>query len=188
MRFLTPLLLLFLLISCAQPAIQQPERSAAGTLPVAKQTDTSILQKPAASNTPNAKATLIAEPTSLEVIFDGETCTVKGPSELPAGEHLIVFYDLSDYSAYPVPIRHYSGYTFEYEKQWVEENCGPPGSFCDKGSGKYASYQPLKSAIAEDGAIYKKYDFTFETEHSIWAETPQLLLWPCDAFTIIPAE
>jgi hypothetical protein len=165
MKWLSYTFLVLLLVSCASPAPQEPVET----------------------STPDVKATLIASTPSLEITFDGEECIVEGPDELSAGVHTIVFYDHSDLSAYPVAVRHFSGESFEREVAWVEENCGPPGAKCPKGSGTYAGYQELTAAFAGEGIIHKQYDFKFETEHSIWAETPQLRLWPCRSFQVVAA-
>ena len=40
--------------------------------------------------------TCASEPETPEVTFDGDGCSYSGPTELPTGDHSIVFKDLSD--------------------------------------------------------------------------------------------
>lgn len=140
---------------------------------------------PMGTPTTDARATLIASPTTFEITFDGETCVVDGPEEVTMGEHMLVLHDRSDLSAYHVVVRHYPDHSFEDEMKWVEENCGPPGSYCDGDSGLIAGYQPSKSTIDAEGNSYKLIDFAFEAEHSLWVGTPQGYWWPCSAFFVV---
>ena len=45
---------------------------------------------------PSPTPTPTATPTPIVVTFDGNDCTVTGPTELPAGEHTFIFIDRSD--------------------------------------------------------------------------------------------
>ena len=144
-------------------------------------------QETVETSTPDAKAALLASPPTFEITFDGNNCIVNGPEEITAGEHLLVFHDQSNLSAYQVVQRMFSDHSFEKEKAWVEENCGPPGTRCVKDSGKVFGYFAKKQAFDDEGALYKLFDFTFETEHAIWAGTPKLEWWPCGSFQVIAA-
>ena len=93
MRWATVASLVLLLVSCSSP----------------------IAQGLVETSTPDAKATLIASPPTFEIAFDGDKCIVDGPEETMAGEPVLFFCDLSDLSAYHVPVRHYPGQTFADE-------------------------------------------------------------------------
>lgn len=93
MRWATVASLVLLLVSCSSP----------------------IAQGLVETSTPDAKATLIASPPTFEITFDGDKCIVDGPEETMAGEPVLFFCDLSDLSAYHVPVRHYPGQTFADE-------------------------------------------------------------------------
>ena len=45
---------------------------------------------------PTPTSTSLPTPTPIVVTFDGNDCTVSGPTELPAGEHTFIFIDRSD--------------------------------------------------------------------------------------------
>jgi hypothetical protein len=165
MKWLVYAFLVILLVSCSSPTAQTPLET----------------------STPDVKATLIASPPTFEITFDGNNCIVDGPEEITTGEHLFVLHDLSDLSAYHVVQRMFSDHSFEEEKKWVEENCGPPGSHCVKDSGRVAGYQEKKQVYDEDGDLYKLIDLTFEVEHAIWVGNPKMEWWPCGSFQVVAA-
>ncbi len=142
---------------------------------------------PLVNSTPDVKATIIASPATYEISFDGTTCTISGPEEITAGEHLLVLRNVTDQSAYHVVQRMFSDHSFEKEKEWVEENCGAAGSYCPKDSGKVAGIQEKKQVSAGDGSLYKVYDLTFEAEHAVWVGNPKLEWWPCGSFQVVAA-
>ena len=144
-------------------------------------------QTPVENGTPDVKATIIASTATFEITFDGTSCTIEGPGEITPGEHLLVLRDLSDMSAYHVVQRMFSDHSFEKEKEWVEENCGPPGTHCAKDSGMIAGIPAKKQVYAEDGSLYKLIDFTFEVEHGVWVGNPKMEWWPCGSFQVAAA-
>jgi hypothetical protein len=139
------------------------------------------------SGTPtvDAKATLFSSDPSIEVSFDGNECIVDGPSEVPTGAHVFVFRNTMDHPVFLVPVRHYEGNSWEDALDWVEENCGPPGTFCDVRASWMAGVAYEKSAF--DGLVtrYQQYDLAIEAEYSLWAETSGGRLWPCGPVFVV---
>jgi hypothetical protein len=66
-------------------------------------TDTSIpltpVPDPTDTTTPPIQIPPTQIPQPIEVAFDGNDCTVAGPTELPAGEHIFIFIDGGDRGA-----------------------------------------------------------------------------------------
>lgn len=174
MRYVATVLLVLLLASCSSPA---------------QLTDTP--GAPASEVTPTLsarQATLIASEPSMVITFDGEECTVEGPDEIPPGEHVFLFRNRSDINPYLAPIRHYPGYSWQDALTWVEENCGPPGTYCDILAPWMAGLGP--EGVAYDGSNnqYKRYVLTIEADYSHWTETAGSLLWPCGPFSVVAGD
>jgi hypothetical protein len=142
---------------------------------------------PVETRTPDVQATIIASPATYQISFDGTTCTLNGPEEITAGEHLLVLRNPSDQSAHHVVQRMFSDHSFAKEKEWTEENCGAPGSHCPRDSGRVAGIQEKKQVYAGDGSLYKLYEFTFEVEHAVWVGNPKMEWWPCGSFHVVAA-
>jgi hypothetical protein len=165
MRIILSLLLAFLIASCSQTPTPDPS----------------------ITPTVDVKATMLATEPTIEVTFDGETCIVEGPKEIPVGTHMFVFHNQSDMDTHMVPMRYYSGNTWEDALTWIEENCGPPGTHCAETAPWMVGIPYEKSVFDDLKTRYKQYDFTVATEYHMWAETSGFLLWPCSP-TFVVAE
>ena len=121
----------------------------------------------------------------MEITFNGEECTVDGPDEIPIGTHVFVFHNKSDLDVHLVPLRHYPEKTWHDAINWVEENCGPPGTHCAQTASWMAGVPPERSVFDGLKTRYKQFDFTIAAEYSLWAESSAFLLWPCEPFFVV---
>ncbi len=138
-----------------------------------------------ATPTVDTRATLLATEPSMEVGFDGHTCTLDGPDRMTVGVHLFVFRNHSDSTAYFAPRRHAPGHSWDDAIEWVEANCGPPGSYCKEGPAWMAIPALDKSIYDGLDVRYQQYSMDREAEYSLWVETHDFLLWPCGPLNIV---
>jgi hypothetical protein len=169
MRLTTSLLLSFLPISCSSiPFAAQSYPTAS----VVTEADSDV------------RATLIATVPSVEVTFDGKECTVSGDTDITVGEHVLVFHNLSEKDTHLSVDRHYPGNSWDDALDWVEENCGPPGAFCDHDPPWMVPVPYSKSTFDGLSTRYLLYDFSIAADYSLWAYTSGLLLWPCGRLSV----
>jgi hypothetical protein len=129
-----------LLVGCGAPA--------ATPTPIPP-TDTPTLVPPADTPTPTSDPLpeIIAE---FEVTFDGNGCTVTGPTELPAGEHTFVFIDRSDIMRGELWLVNLDdGKTFQDHLDGQSE----PGEWYQKPSWAHYDFGFTKSEYLEDRRV-----------------------------------
>ena len=80
---------------------------------------------PTATPTPTSEPLPGSVPEEIEVTFDGNECTVSGPTELPIGEHSFILNDLSETNAELWVLRLRDGKTFQYLLDEQGERGGP---------------------------------------------------------------
>jgi len=80
---------------------------------------------PTATPTPTSEPLPGSVPEEIEVTFDGNECTVSGPTELPIGEHSFILNDLSEMNAELWVLRLRDGKTFQYLLDEQGERGGP---------------------------------------------------------------
>jgi len=138
----------------------------------------------AAAPTPvPATATLPPIP-EIEITYDGNECTVSGPTELPTGWHSFVIYDLSELDVALYVSRLTDGKTF---KDLLDEQ-GEPGRYWLKPSWVIHASQPGVAWNKPDGGLVHTYNLTKEGEHAIYigGYTP-MSIWFCAPFQVIAA-
>ena len=128
------ILITFLLVGCGAPAATPiPPTAIPSPIP------------PTATPTPTSEPVPGSVPEEIEVTFDGNECTVSGPTELPMGDHSFVLNDLSEMNAELWVLRLLDGKTF----QDLLDERGEPGMWWPQpGWVGYARHAggPLKNA------------------------------------------
>lgn len=136
---------------------------------------------PAAAPTPiPATATLPLIP-EIEVTFDGNECTVSGPTELPMGNHSVVLKDLSEQKASLYVSRLVDGKTF----QDLLDEQGEPGKYIQEISWLITAREPGVAWDRADGGEIHTYDLTNEGEHVLYIGTiTPYSIWFCAPFQV----
>lgn len=108
------ILITLLLVGCGAPAATPiPPTAIPSPIP------------PTATPTPTSEPLPGSVPEEIEVTFDGNECTVSGPTELPIGEHSFILNDLSEMNAELWVLRLRDGKTFQYLLDEQGERGGP---------------------------------------------------------------
>jgi hypothetical protein len=126
-------------------------------------------------------ATIILVP-QIEVIFDGNECTLSGQTELPLGYHSIVFYDQSELDLNLHVNRITDGKTYQdlIDVQWE------PDGYWKKPAWVITEIQPRSAVNRPDGGVVHTYKFEKEGERSIYISkhSPFTLVF-CAPFQVI---
>ena len=122
-------------------------------------------------------------PMPIVVTFDGNECTVSGPTELPTGEHSFLLKDLSGQGQYLYVSRLLDGKTF----QDVLDLQSEPGVYYPKPSWVvYAPRRPTER-IAEGEHVYT-FILNKEGEYAIYLGTSSpSSLWFCAPLKVMEA-
>ena len=128
------------------------------------------------------EATSPAPPQDIfEVTFDGNECTLSGPTEIPTGEYRIPLNDQGHGGMYVWIGRVLEGRTWqdaldlqEYPSQWV-----PAPDWTTKAKITFHEYD------AEIDRTLFTYEFEEAGEYQVWLENKSAMkLWPCAPFTV----
>jgi len=119
----------------------------------------------------------------FEVTFDGNECTLSGPTELPAGEHTIPLNNLSDYPVFLWIGQPLNGKTWQdgldlqsYPTEYVLAPDWYP-----RAKNTYYGYDPKSDRTR---TIFT-YIFEDPGEYHVWVESKSdLMLWPCAPFSV----
>lgn len=184
-KILFVLIALALVTACtssqATPSIEVPTEPATA-IPTTPPTEPPTLSP---LPTTDVKATLMATDPSLVLTFDGNECVVEGPEQLTIGEHVFVFHNLSEHTSYFTSTRHYPGNSWEDALAFIEENCGPPGTYCMTYAAWMAPFTHEQAAYDGLNTHYKLYDLKIEGNYGLWTENSSRLLWPCGPFSVV---
>jgi hypothetical protein len=121
----------------------------------------------------------VASGPLIEVTFDGKECTADGPAEIPAGNLVLKYNNLTGHMATPWVSRHYPGKTW----QDILDFIGPPGSIVE--TPNWIAILGYSRSISESPEVsYRQYDLTMEAEYSIVVEDPSDHVWPCGPFIV----
>jgi len=178
------LLFTFLLISCSSPVSDLPSTSLIS--PTGQE-----IQSLEPTIIPEAVATLLAMSPSLEVTFDGKTCTIIKTDDLEIGEHLLVLSNLSGYTSSMRVGKLYPEKTWEDVLNWFEEECGIPGSSCRVNKTKEMNwvnwFKEIRNVNDGQNNIYYLFDFGLEGEYITWVNISWGGEgdWPCGPFHIV---
>jgi len=132
---------------------------------------------------PTPTSTSLPTPTPIVVTFDGNECTVSGPTELPTGEHSFLVKDLSGQGQYLYVSRLLDGKTFQDLLDLQSE----PGEYVPKPSWVIWQGRRPTERIAEGEHLYT-FVLNKEGEHSIelYVSSPRSL-WFCAPLKVIEA-
>ncbi len=164
------ILIMFLLVGCSAPAA------------------TSTLVPPTSTPKPTSEP-LPETVTEIEVIFDGNDCTVTGPTELPAGDHTFIFIDRSDMKGELWLVNLDDGKTTQdlLDGQSEPGNWYPAPSWLD-----YDSQQSNKSEELEGRRVdTSTWKLDKVGEHTIvcYVASPQMIWFPASLMIIeAPSE
>ena len=131
---------------------------------------------------PSPTPTPTATPTPIVVTFDGNECTVSGPTELPTGEHSFLVKDLSGQRLLLYVSRLVDGKTFQDMLDLQSE----PGEYYSKPS--WVIYPGRTSERIAEGEDLFTFSLDKEGEHAIYlfGDWP-LSLWFCAPLKVMEA-
>ena len=144
---------------------------------------------PTATPTPTSEPLPGSVAEGIEVTFDGNDCTVTGPTELPAGEHTFIFIDQSDMRGELSLVYLEDGKTFQ---DLLDEQIGP-GVWSPKQS--WVIYDTRVSIEFQESNGRRVDSSTWKLdkvgEHTIicYVSTPQMI-WVAAPFMVVetPSE
>ncbi len=119
----------------------------------------------------------------LVVSYDGEECVVTGPTELPAGEHIVIFIDTSEQDAHLSISTLLEGKT----TQDLIDLQSYPGEYMDKPSWVKNDRNGYKLEETKDGRVFTHtYYLNDVGEHAIycWNYSPDTI-WFAASLTIV---
>lgn len=138
-------------------------------------------QAPPPQPTQGLISTITASGPVIAVSFDGQTCTMSGPGQLPAGSLVIRFENLSGKPASAWLDRRYPDKTW----QDVIELIGTPGVE-EIEIPPWIALMMFRSTVNESSMVnYDLYDVTFPAEYDIIVEVPDDRIWPCGTFEVV---
>ncbi len=155
--------------------------------PSATEATTTVTAEPTSTST-TADTAAATEPSNItDVIFDGETCTVSGPTSVSTGQHYFVLNDLSDlYVGLYV-----SMLVDDHRFQDLLDLQPAPGVYFPKPSwviyATKAYNEPSGRALTEDETEQEYTLDQSEHEHAIYVG-PDDGLWFCSALEVTDTE
>ena len=133
--------------------------------------------------TPTPTPTSLPTPTPIVVTFDGNECTVSGPTELPTGEHSFLLKDLSGQRQVLYVGHLLDGKTF----QDLLDRQSEPGEYVPKVSWVIHAGKIGTERIAEGELVYT-FSLNKEGEHAIYlGAADPLSLWFCAPLKVMEA-
>lgn len=194
MKHVTCLCIALLLASCASPTQAPPtgvafpptgeatlEPGITGPLPSAVPAPSAevVTPNPTLAPTPDLVGTIVASGPSIDVTFDGQTCTIAGPTEVTRGEQAVAFHNLSQGGAYAWVGRNYPGRTW----QDILHDMGTPGSYSAPEGVAIMAWD--HSVIVGPELSYQVYTFAMAGEYHVVAQAHGDYFWPCGPFFVI---
>lgn len=139
------------------------------------------------AGTPASEPTGETESEIIEVTFDGNECTVAGPTEVPPGDHAFVLTDVSDLGAVLFARVMVDGHTYQ-DALDAEEEAGGPGSYWLRPSWAAdapVDLDPPEIDLADNQQLLASTLFAGNHFVALYTTTGPELIWLCAPLDVV---
>ncbi len=139
------------------------------------------------TGTPTSEPTGETESEIIEVTFDGNECTVAGPTEVPPGDQAFVLTDVSDLGAVLFARMLVDGHTFQ-DALDTEQEAGGPGVYWTRPSwfaGAPVDMDPPEIDLADNQQLLASRLYAGNHLVGLYTTTGSELIWLCGPLDVV---